>query len=99
MARIVMPLPDKDFDPTETAVPWRLLTRDGHEVIFATEKGAAPPAGDARLLDGTLGTLAPAAEPLAFYREMTGAPAFQRPIAWSEIGADFDGLLLPGGHA
>jgi putative intracellular protease/amidase len=100
MARVVMPLPDQDFDPTETAVPWRLLTREGHEVVFATEKGGAPAAADARLLDGSLGNLGAAAEPLAFYREMTEAPAFQRPIAWSAIAAgDFDGLVLPGGHA
>ena len=100
MARVVMPLPDTDFDPTETAVPWRLLTRDGHEVVFATEKGGAAPAADPRLLDGSLGDLGAAAEPRAFYQEMTGAPAFGRPIAWSAIGpGDFDGMILPGGHA
>lgn len=27
MARIWIPLPDRDFDVTEVAVPWRLLTR------------------------------------------------------------------------
>src|SRR3954447_13030612 len=100
MARVVMPLPDKDFDPTETAVPWRLLTRDGHEVVFATETGGAPPAADPKLLDGSLGNLGAAAEPAAFYREMTGAPEFARPIAWSAIApGDFDGMVLPGGHA
>ncbi|MDB4965202.1 MAG: hypothetical protein JWN44_891 [Myxococcales bacterium] len=100
MARIVMPLPDQDFDPTETAVPWRLLTRDGHEVLFATEKGGTPPAADRRLLDGSLGNLGAAAEPLAFYEEMTRSPAFERPLAWDAIsGSDFDGLILPGGHA
>ena len=100
MARVVMPLPDLDFDPTETAVPWRLLTREGHEVVFATERGGAPPAADGRLLDGSLGNLGAAAEPRAFYQEMTGAPAFTRPIAWSAIApGDFDGMILPGGHA
>ncbi len=100
MARVLMPLPDRDFDPTETAVPWRLLTRDGHEVVFATEAGGAPPAADARLLDGSLGSLGAAAEPRAFYEEMTRAPAFTRPLAWSAIApGDFDGLVLPGGHA
>src|SRR4051812_28380100 len=100
MARVVMPLPDQDFDPTETAVPWHLLVREGHEVVFATERGGGPPAADARLLDGSLGGLGAAAEPLAFYREMTAAPAFQQPIAWSAIEAThFDGLILPGGHA
>lgn len=100
MARVLMPLPDRDFDPTETAVPWRLLTREGHQVVFATEQGGAPPAADARLLDGSLGKLGPAAEPRAWYDEMAKSPEFARPIAWSAIDpAAFDGLVLPGGHA
>jgi len=27
-----VPLPDADFDVTEAAVPWKVLTRAGHEV-------------------------------------------------------------------
>jgi putative intracellular protease/amidase len=100
MARVLMPLPDRDFDPTETAVPWRMLTREGHDVVFATEAGGAAPAGDARLLDGSLGGLGPAAEPRALYDEMTRSPAFANPIAWSAIAPEsYDGLILPGGHA
>ncbi len=34
-----MPVPDRDFDITEVAVPWRLLTDAGHDVVFATEGG------------------------------------------------------------
>jgi len=29
--KIVFPLPSTDFDPTETAVPWVLLTEAGHK--------------------------------------------------------------------
>ena len=93
MARILMPLPDSDFDVTETAVPWRLLTREGHEVIFATERGGKAPAGDALLLDGSLGKLGPAAEPRAFYDEMARSPEFQSPLAWSAIDPEqYDGM-------
>jgi putative intracellular protease/amidase len=100
MARVLMPLPDRDFDPTETAVPWHLLTRAGHEVVFATEEGGSAPAADPRLLDGSLGSLGPAAEPRALYDEMAASRAFAQPIAWSAIApADFGGLILPGGHA
>ena len=95
-----MPLPDRDFDPTETAVPWRMLTRERHEIVFATESGGAAPAGDALLLDGKLGSLGPAAEPRAFYDEMAASREFKAPIAWSAIDpTSFDGLILPGGHA
>ncbi len=100
MARIWMPLPDRDFDVTEVAVPWKLLTRAGHAVVFATEKGATP-AADPLLLDGVIfGKLGAAPEPKAFYREMENAPEFRKPIAWSDVDpAAFDGLILPGGHA
>ena len=42
--RVLVPLPDNGFDVTEVAVPWRLLTDAGCDVVFATESGATPPA-------------------------------------------------------
>jgi putative intracellular protease/amidase len=82
-------------------VPWRLLTRAGHAVTFATEQGGRAPAADPRLLDGVIfGQLGAAAEPKAFYAEMLDDPAYRAPVAWSEIdAAGYDGLVLPGGHA
>jgi peroxiredoxin Q/BCP len=41
MARILIPLPDTDFDTTEMAVPWRVLTDAGHAV--AKQFGAYRP--------------------------------------------------------
>jgi putative intracellular protease/amidase len=100
-ARILIPLPDRDFDVTEVAVPWKLLTRAGLAVVFATERGGAAPAADPRLLTGVLfGQLGADPEPKAFYRELEDYPAFREPIAWSDIQPTaFDGLILPGGHA
>jgi putative intracellular protease/amidase len=95
-----VPLPDRDFDVTEVAVPWRLLTRAGHEVVFATEQGATP-ACDPLLLAGVLfGKLGAREEPKAFYGELEQAPEFLRPISFAAIEpAAFDALVLPGGHA
>jgi putative intracellular protease/amidase len=100
MARVLVPLPDRDFDVTEVAVPWKLLTEAGHEVVFATEKGNRP-AADPRLLEGVLfGQLGAEGEAKAFYRELEGAPAFARPIPWSDVDPDaYGAMLLPGGHA
>ena len=99
--RVVMPLPDRDFDTTEVAVPWRVLSDRGHEVVFATERGGAPPACDPRLLGGVLfGRLGADPEPIEFYEQLVEAPEFQAPIPWGDIDPDaFDGLLLAGGHA
>jgi putative intracellular protease/amidase len=83
------------------AVPWRLLTRRGHVVRFATEHGGTAPAADPRLLDGVIfGQLGAAAEPKAFYAEMMSDDEYRAPMAWTDIKPDeLDGLILPGGHA
>ncbi len=101
MSTVLVPLPDRDFDTTEVAVPWKLLTAAGHRVVFATEKGGAPPACDPRLLTGVLfGKLGASAEAKSFYAELERDAAFRAPAAWSSVQpAAFDALLLPGGHA
>lgn len=95
-----MPLPDADFDVTEVAVPWRLLTRAGHEVVFATERGARP-AADPLLLSGVIfGQLGAEPEPKAFYAEMEQSPEFMSPMAWTDVEPSaYDALFLAGGHA
>ena len=101
MARVLIPLPDHDFDVTEVAVPWKLLRRAGHEVVFATEAGDHAPAADPRLLTGVVfGKLGAAPEPKAFYAEMIESPEFKAPKSWRTLDiAGHDALLLPGGHA
>ena len=100
-AKVLCPLPDRDFDITEVAVPWKLLTEAGHLVVFATEKGGERAACDPLLLTGVLfGQLGAAAEPKRFYEELQSDPAYACPIAWHALDvASFDALLLPGGHA
>jgi putative intracellular protease/amidase len=99
--RVLIPLPDRDFDVTEVAVPWRILRAAGHQVTFATERGGAIPAADPRLLTGVLfGQLGAAPQAREFYAELTSDPAFTTPAAWPALDVTvFDGLLLPGGHA
>ena len=96
-----MPLPDRDFDVTEVAVPWYMLRAAGHEVVFATERAGSVPAGDPRLLTGVLfGQLGAEPEARGWYAELAADPAFRSAIAWDQIDpVSFDGLLLPGGHA
>jgi putative intracellular protease/amidase len=101
IATVLIPLPDRDFDVTEVAVPWRMLTRVGHVVRFATEHGGDAPAADPRLLEGVIfGQLGAAAEPKAFYAQMQMDEEYRAPLAWADIEPDeLGGLILPGGHA
>ncbi|MGA4950543.1 type 1 glutamine amidotransferase domain-containing protein [Streptomyces lydicamycinicus] len=74
--RVLMPVPDRDFDVTEVAVPWRLLTDAGHRVVFATEHAGTRPAGDPQLLRGVLfGQLGAAEEGTQFARGPGGLAA------------------------
>src|SRR5688572_4709871 len=95
-----MPLPDRDFDVTEVAVPWKLLGEAGHSVVFATEAGATP-ACDPLLITGVVfGKLGARPEPIAFYRELERDLGFLEPEKWSACKPDaFDALFLAGGHA
>lgn len=98
--QVLVPLPDHDFDVTEVAVPWRLLTDAGHRVTFATEHGTAA-AADPKLLSGVLfGQLGADPEPKRFYAELLADPSFTAPERWVDLDvAGYDGLILPGGHA
>jgi putative intracellular protease/amidase len=103
MATVLFPLPDTDFDVTEFAVPWKLLTEAGHRAVFATENGAKgpTPACDPLLLTGVVfGKLGARADAIECYREMEQAAEFTNPRAWADCNvADFGALFLGGGHA
>jgi protease I len=104
MARILMPLPSKDFDPTESAVPWRFLKQQGHEFVFTTPDAKSALA-DQRMIDGNgLGILRPFfiadKNGRSAFAEMSQSSEFLSPIAYGDIDIkSYDAVLLPGGHA
>ena len=100
---ILILLPDFDYDPTESAVPWHALYTAGKEIRFATPTGA-PAYADARLVEKGFGPLTPflmTKKPdLAFYQQMSQSEAFLNPISYDDVVLeDYKGLLVPGGHA
>ena len=99
--RILLPLPDTDFDVTEVAVPWSILTQTGHDVVFSTERAGVVPAADPRPLTGVLfGRMGAAEEPRSLYAKMTQSKELHETVAWADVEPPaYDGLILPGGHA
>ncbi|MFI2352394.1 type 1 glutamine amidotransferase domain-containing protein [Streptomyces sp. NPDC019443] len=82
-------------------MPWRLLTDAGHQVVFSTERAGTLPAADPRLLTGVLfGQLGAEPDARRCYQDLTQSKEFARTAAWADLEmSDFDGLILPGGHA
>jgi len=103
MKKILIPIPSKGFDPTETAIPWKLLKEDNFEVVFATPNGKIA-TGDMIMITGkNLGIfkrlLIARKDARDAYFEMIESKNFKNPISYSEIkGSEFDALFLPGGH-
>lgn len=103
MKPIIIPLPSYGFDPTEVAIPWKLISERGIEVIFATPDGKRASA-DSLMLNGThLGILRPVLrarhDATSAYAEMEKCEAFANPSQYSDLKVDnFDAILLPGGH-
>jgi len=101
---ILVPIPRTDFDPTEVAVPWRVLTEAGVAVRFATLDGTTATA-DPRMVTGNgLGpfklVLRADARGRDAYARLLDDPHFNEPLTYEQMNAsDFDGLYLPGGHA
>jgi putative intracellular protease/amidase len=110
MGTVLVPIPDRDFDPTEVAVSWRVLTRDGHRVVFATETGTPGVADDimvtGRGLDAwsalpVLGTIPLVGLMLrankdgrSAYRDMLGSAEYQHPVSWGQATLDGVDALL-----
>jgi len=104
IATVLIPIPSRDFDPSEVAVSWRLLTAAEHAVAFATPDGQ-PGQGDPVMLTGRgldfwgqvpvlkylplVGLMLRAnGDARAAYRAMTYGAEFRNPIRWDAAVVD-----------
>jgi len=101
--KILIPVPSYGFDPTEAAVPWKILSENHYETVFLTPQGNKA-AADAIMLTGKrLGplkaVLAARQDAVSAYQEMETSTAFCNPLPYSDAReAEFDAIFLPGGH-
>lgn len=113
MAKVLIPIPVQDFDPTEVAVSWKVLVNAGHTVCFATPTGT-PGAADDCMITGegldiwgwapglrrmtAVGRILRAdANGRSAYAEMISSAEFAHPIRWEQIDRDEVDGLLIAG--
>jgi putative intracellular protease/amidase len=100
MAAVLIPIPARDFDPTEVAVTWQVLIGEGHDVIFATPSGQPGEADDIMVTGQGLDPwgMVPLVRRMtvvgrilradgrarAAYAALVGDPAFCSPLHWAE---------------
>jgi putative intracellular protease/amidase len=101
LAKVLIPIPSMDFDPTEVAVSWSVLRRLGHSVAFATPDGR-PGRADDMMLTGegldlwgflpglkrftAVGRLMRAnADARRDYAAMVEDQAFKAPLSWRQV--------------
>ncbi len=98
--KIIVPIPDNDFDLTEVSVPWKYFVTNGFDVIFSTEKGRVGKTDPLLITGVILGQLGAKPDAITVYRELEKDESFQHPIPYDTINPlQYDLLLLPGGHA
>jgi protease I len=103
MKKILIPLPAYGFDPTESAIPWKVLTTKGVEIVFASPEGKMA-ACDQKMLTGeSLGVwkklLQAREDAVDAYRSMQKSPSFCQPLSYRDLqNTEWDALVLPGGH-
>jgi putative intracellular protease/amidase len=110
MGTVLIPIPDRDFDPTEVAVSWQVLKANGHQVVFATESGA-PGVADDIMVSGrgldfwsalpVLGAITIVGRMLrankdarCAYQDMLQSAEYQHPSSWTETTLDGVDALL-----
>jgi putative intracellular protease/amidase len=110
MARVLVPLPALDFDPSEAAVSWQVLVNAGHSVHFATPDGLAASADDMMLTGRGLdpwgqipllrnlplvGLLMRAnRDARRAYASMIADPSYAGPLRWDAVDATAFDALL-----
>jgi putative intracellular protease/amidase len=103
-SRVLILLPQRDFDPSEVAVSWRVLSDLGHRVLFATPDGL-PATADPLMLSGegldlwgqvpllrkvrVLGLMLRAnADARAAYHSLQHDSSFRKPLPYAALNVD-----------
>jgi len=101
--KIIFPLPSYGCDPSEVAIPWKILSEKGFEIKFCTPNGEKATTDQIMLTGKKLGilksVLAARKDAVDAYLELEKTSGFCHPMKYLDVQEkDFDAILLPGGH-
>ena len=101
--KLLIPIPAYGFDPTEVAIPWKILSENNFEIVFITPQGKKATADTIMLKGDRLGiwksVLRARQDAVDAYLEMAKSKSFCNPLKYSDVQEkDFDAIFLPGGH-
>lgn len=101
--KVLVPLPTYGYDPSETAIPWKILTENNIEVQFITPNGRMASADELILKGKNLGiwkwVLRARKDAVLAHNEMENSKEFCNPHKYDAVDEkNFDAILLPGGH-
>ena len=101
--KVLIPIPSYGFDPTEVAIPWKILSENNFEIVFITPNGKKGITDKLMLTGERLGIWKPFlqanSDAKKAFNLLDKDKAFCNPYKYSDIQEEnFDALLLPGGH-
>lgn len=101
--KVLIPIPTYGFDPSEVAIPWKVLIDKHIQIVFATPNGNEGLADTLMLTGNKLGVwksvLKARKDAVDAYMQMIKSPEFIHPLKYEELNeVQFDAILLPGGH-
>lgn len=98
--RLLMPIPEHDFDTTEVSIPWDRFKREGYEVSFSTPSGRRG-FTDPLLLKGVVfGKLGASPKAIETYHRLEQDKDFLNPLRYEDVDmTQYNAIVLPGGHA
>ncbi len=103
LKRVLIPIPSYGFDPTEVAIPWKILSEKNFKIVFLTPQGKKATTDTIMLKGNKLGiwksVLQARQDAVDAYNEMEESESFCNPLKYHDVEEkEFDAILLPGGH-
>jgi len=103
LKRVLIPIPSYGFDPSEVAIPWKMMSEKDFEIVFLSPQGTKARADTLMLKGNKLGiwkaVLRARKDAVDAYSEMEKSESFCNPLKYNDVQEKkFDAILLPGGH-